>query len=296
MKTDKLFYQIFINQQSLIHELLPDIPSDCQFEYTAPVVKETEFRLDGVFTPLSDDPNVPLIFLEAQMQKDVKFYRRYFGEIFLYLSQYEETRTWKGLLILKNKNHDLGSEIPYKILLDNNITRLYLEDLLTTENLSPNLALLKLIVVKNSEITNLGKLVLNSAKTEDEFQRQFTLIEAILKSKLPQLSTEEILMMFDLKTATMPKLDAYETLVKYWQDKAKEEGLQEGRQEGRQEGGANLLIRQLIGRFGNITENQREKVRSLSIPELESLGEALLDFQGMSDLESWFQSKNHENG
>lgn len=44
MKTDKLFYQIFINQQSLIHELLPDIPSDCQFEYSAPVVKETEFR------------------------------------------------------------------------------------------------------------------------------------------------------------------------------------------------------------------------------------------------------------
>jgi predicted transposase/invertase (TIGR01784 family) len=298
MKTDKLFYQIFINQQSLIHELLPDIPSDCQFEYTAPVVKETEFRLDGVFTPLSDDPNVPLIFLEAQMQKDVKFYRRYFGEIFLYLSQYEETRTWKGLLIFKNKNHDLGSEIPYKILLDNNITRLYLEDLLTTENLSPNLALLKLIVVKNSEITNLGKLVLNSAKTEDEFQRQFTLIEAILKSKLPQLSTEEILMMFDLKTATMPKLDAYETLVKYWQDKAKEEGLQkglqegrqEGLQEGRQEGEADLLIRILTRRFGNLTDNQKEKVRSLSIPELESLGEALFDFQSISDLEKWFES------
>jgi hypothetical protein len=30
----------------------------------------------------------------------------------------------------------------------------------------------------------------------------------------------------------MPKLDAYETLVKYWQDKAKEEGLQQGLQEG----------------------------------------------------------------
>ena len=111
MKTDKLFYQIFINQQSLIHELLPDIPNNCQFEYTAPVVKQTEFRLDGLLTPLSDNLNVPLVFLEAQMQKDVRFYRRYFGEIFLYLSQYEENRNWKGLLILKNRNLDLGSEI-----------------------------------------------------------------------------------------------------------------------------------------------------------------------------------------
>ncbi len=137
MKTDKLFYQIFINQQSLIHELLPDIPSDSQFEYTAPVVKETEFRLDGLLTPLSDNLEVPLVFLEAQMQKDTKFYRRYFAEIFLYLSQYEEKRNWRGLLILKSKNLDLGSEIPYKILLDNHITTLYLEDLLEVENLSP---------------------------------------------------------------------------------------------------------------------------------------------------------------
>ncbi|MGI0480989.1 DUF2887 domain-containing protein [Geminocystis sp. CENA526] len=303
MKTDKLFYQIFINQPSLIHELLPDIPNDCQFEYTAPVVKETEFRLDGLLTPLSDNPNVPLVFLEAQMQKDVKFYRRYFGEIFLYLSQYEETRTWKGLLILKNRNCDLGSEIPYKILLDNQITRLYLEDLSEIKNLSPNLALLRLIVAQDSEITNLGKLVLNSAKTEEDFQKQFTLIEAILKNKLPQLSTEEILTMFDLKTATMPKLDAYETLVKYWQDKAKEEGLQkgieeglqkgikEGLQKGRLEGEADLLIRQLTRRFGNLTDSQKEKVRSISIAQLESLAVALFDFQDISDLEKWFETQ-----
>jgi predicted transposase YdaD len=81
-------------------------------------------------------------------------------------------------------------------------------------------------------------------------QRQFTLIEAILKSKLPQLSTEEILIMFDLTTATMPKLDAYGTLVKYWQDKAKEEGE------------ADLLIRLLTRRFGSLSENYTEKARA----------------------------------
>ncbi|WP_096670135.1 DUF4351 domain-containing protein [Dolichospermum compactum] len=33
----------------------------------------------------------------------------------------------------------------------------------------------------------------------------------------------------------------------------------------------------------------QQKVRSLSISQLESLGEALLDFQNMSDLENWLQ-------
>jgi len=60
MKTDKLFYRIFLTQPSLISELIPEIPEDCQFDYNAPVVKEKEFRLDGLLTPLRDDENVPL--------------------------------------------------------------------------------------------------------------------------------------------------------------------------------------------------------------------------------------------
>jgi predicted transposase/invertase (TIGR01784 family) len=295
MKTDKLFYSLFLSESNLINELIPTIPPDCEFSYSAPVIKDTEFRLDGLLTPLSDDPDLPLIFLEAQIQKDERFYSRYFAEIFLYLHQYKSKKPWNGLLILKNRNYDLGSEIPYQTLLNNHIKRLYLEDLLPLTDLTPNLALLKLIVVENSAVTNLGKSILNSAETEQEFQRRFNLIEAILKSKLPQLTTEEILIMFDLKTAKMPELNAYETLVKYWQDKAKEEGLQEGRQEGlqegRQEGEAELLIRQLNRRCGILSVSLQEKVRSLSIPELESLGEALLDFQNISDLESWFNNQ-----
>jgi predicted transposase YdaD len=78
MKTDKLFYRIFLSQPELIAELLSGIPVGCEFEYSAPVVKEKEVRLDGLLTPLSDDLTVPLVFLEAQMQPDVGFYGRFF--------------------------------------------------------------------------------------------------------------------------------------------------------------------------------------------------------------------------
>ena len=45
------------------------------------MVKETGLRLDELLTPISDDLNLPLVFLEAQMQSDDDFYGRFFAEI-----------------------------------------------------------------------------------------------------------------------------------------------------------------------------------------------------------------------
>ena len=49
-----------------------------------------------------------------------------------------------------------------------------------------------------------------------------------------------------------------------------------------------MVIRLLTRRFENLAPNQVKKVRSLSLTQLESLGEALLDFNNLSDLENWF--------
>ncbi|MFO5472716.1 MAG: DUF2887 domain-containing protein, partial [Dolichospermum sp.] len=106
MKTDKLFYRIFLNQPGLISELVSGIPPDCEFEYSAPVIKENETRLDGLLTPVNKKTDFPLIFLEAQMQRDQKFYGRYFRGIFSYLEQYETKRSWQGLLIILNNRLD----------------------------------------------------------------------------------------------------------------------------------------------------------------------------------------------
>ncbi|MFM6253868.1 MAG: DUF2887 domain-containing protein, partial [Dolichospermum sp.] len=100
-------------------------------------------------TPIDDNPEIPLIFLEAQMQRDKKFYSRYFRGIFSYLDQYEISRNWHGLLILPNRNLELGSERTYEVELNNRVIRFYLKDLLHQDNLSPNLALLRLIVISN---------------------------------------------------------------------------------------------------------------------------------------------------
>ena len=277
MKTDKLFYRIFLNQPDLIAELIPGIPSDCEFEYSAPVLKEKETRLDGLLTPISNNSDVPLIFLEAQMQRDTKFYNRYFRGIFSYIDQYEISENWRGLLILLNKRLELGSELPHRNLLNSQVERLYLEDLLHQDNLSPNLALLRLIVTPKDQAGLAARQILNSVSTEAEFQLKLDLVESILVNKFTQLTLEEIQKMLNLKEADITQTRFYQ------------EVLEIGEKKGLQQGEANLTIRQLKRRCGNLTAIQEEKVRSLSISQLESLGEALLDFQNMSDLENWLQ-------
>lgn len=291
MKTDKLFYRIFLNQPGLLAELLPGIPPDCQFDYSAPVIKEQEFRHDGILTPLGKDPNLPLVFLEAQMQPDTDFYGRYFAETYLYLKQYKIIRPWRGLLILKSRGHDLGSEIPYQFQLDNQVQRLYLQDLLHQNCLSPNLALLQLIILPKTKTIQAAQNLLESSKGQPEFRQKLDLVEAILVNKFPNLSLEEILKMLNLKTADI-------TQTRFYQDVFQlgiQEGRQEGEQKGRQEGELNLIIRLLNRRLGVVTPNQENQIRSLSLPGLEALGEALLDFTNPTDIDTWLNTHRKLN-
>lgn len=69
-----------------------------------------------------------------------------------------------------------------------------------------------------------------------------------------------------------------------------ERGIAEGKQEGKQEGEQNLVVRQLQKRVGNLPEEIRKKIQTLSLNQLELLGEALLDFTAIDDLFNWLES------
>jgi predicted transposase YdaD len=79
----------------------------------------------------------------------------------------------------------------------------------------------------------------------------------------------------------------------YQQDreKAVQEGLQQGLQQGMQRGmqreGANLVLRLLNRRLGQISASLEEQICQLPVEQLEDLGEALLDFDSEADLLNW---------
>lgn len=63
--------------------------------------------------------------------------------------------------------------------------------------------------------------------------------------------------------------------------------LQKGEQLGLQQGDVALILRLLRLRFGDINPEVQEQIRGLSIPQLEGLAEALLDFSSQTDLVSY---------
>ncbi|NET39280.1 MAG: Rpn family recombination-promoting nuclease/putative transposase [Cyanothece sp. SIO1E1] len=73
----------------------------------------------------------------------------------------------------------------------------------------------------------------------------------------------------------------------------KQAGLQEGRQIGLQEGrrqeGVALIQRQLARRLGALSDEVQAQLAVLSLVQIEALGEALLDFVELANLETWLR-------
>jgi predicted transposase/invertase (TIGR01784 family) len=71
----------------------------------------------------------------------------------------------------------------------------------------------------------------------------------------------------------------------------REKARQEGRQQGQQLGEQQIILRLLNRRFGGLGLSVIEQIQGLSIDELESLGDVLLDFSEVGDLEVWLREK-----
>ncbi|EPF19324.1 MAG: Rpn family recombination-promoting nuclease/putative transposase [Microcystis aeruginosa Ma_MB_F_20061100_S19] len=67
----------------------------------------------------------------------------------------------------------------------------------------------------------------------------------------------------------------------------RESGKAQGREEGRREEAVSLILRLLNRRLGEISSTLSQQIRELSLEQLETLGEALLDFTSLTDLTAW---------
>ena len=282
MKTDTLFYRLFQGMPKLALELLGLEYTSESYRFGSEEIKQTAFRLDGLFTPVTDDEKQPLIFLEVQYQPDTDFYDRLFSEITLYLRLHKPAHSWLILVLYPSRSIEKAASIAFKPFMDlPQLRRVYLEDYKDSQGLSPTLELIRLIASQEQDTITLACKL---AERRDELGSDgLDLIETILVYKLPRLSREEIKTMLALNDIELKQ-------TRFYQEIAEEEH-QLGRQEGLQEECIKLVTRFLRRKFGIHPELDAAlaQLHALPVEKLEDLAEAMFDWAEVSDLTEWLK-------
>jgi predicted transposase YdaD len=78
-----------------------------------------------------------------------------------------------------------------------------------------------------------------------------------------------------------------ETLLQEGEEKGRREGQEAGMKEGLRQGEAALALRLLNRRVGPLAVEVESRVMALPLTLMEALGDALLDFESLSDLLNW---------
>ena len=288
MKTDTLFYRLFKRKPQVALELLGLEYQSESYRFCAEEIKQTAFRLDGIFTPLGGDAEQPLIFIEVQYQPDDDFYDRFFSEITLYLRLNKPAHPWLALVLYPSRSAETEASIAFSPFIKlPQLRRVYLDDYRDCQGLSATLELIRLIASREAETLAIARQL---AERRDELGPDgLDFIETILVYKLPRLSREEIKTMLALNEIELKQ-------TRFYQEIAEEEqqiGELRGRQEGRQEECISLVTRLLRRKFGIHPELATVLAQLPTVPveKLEDLAEAIIDWTEMSALTEWLKQQ-----
>ena len=240
MKTDSIFYQLFAEFPSIFFELIGRSFSNTQgYQFRSVEIKQTAFRIDGVFLPPEDSTDQTVYFCEVQFQKDQFLYHRLFAELFLYLDQHPSTYDWYAVIIYPKRSLEPDETRLHQVLLESSkVQRVYLDELETSANKSLGIGVVKLVVEPEENAANYAKELIAQARQEraDRLSARaiIDLIETIIVYKFPQLSRQEVEDMLKLKELKQTRV--YQEALEEGREEGRAQGRVEGRQEGRQEG------------------------------------------------------------
>ncbi|MBH8554491.1 DUF4351 domain-containing protein [Nostocaceae cyanobacterium CENA357] len=155
------------------------------------------------------------------------------------------------------------------------VHRVYLDELGDICSLPLWVAAMVLTTVKEEEVPQQARYLLSRTRTELSLSGSRAIIEivtTIMTYRFEQLSRVEIEAMLDI---TLKETRVYREI----------------KEEGRQQEAVNFVTRLLSKRFGELPQELRSLVLGLPLPILEELGEALLDFTSMADLQAWLEAR-----
>ena len=263
-----------------------------QYEFTSVEIKQTAFRIDGLFIPKPGSHEKTVIFVECQFQKDEVFYGRLFSEVMLYLRQHPEVEDWRAVVIYPRRGVEPERRRRYQLFFESGQCQVvYLEDYLELSDQALGIQLMQLIVAKEGDTQNyLNQLVQRfEGETDPKNGAIMEMISTIMVYKFPELSREAIQAMFTV--SDVKKTRVYRDAREEGRVEGLERGLEQGLAQGLIKGETALVLRQLSRRFGVLSKGLEAQIQGLSLEQVEALGEALLDFEGMQDLQQWLKQQ-----
>ncbi|MFN6513125.1 MAG: Rpn family recombination-promoting nuclease/putative transposase [Nostoc sp. CreGUA01] len=281
MRRDSIFYKLFQQSPTLLFELLTNPPANaCEYKFDSVAVKEPKFEIDGVFLPPENASPGVVYFCEVQFQKDEKLYERVFAESSLYFYRNRDRFSdWQAVIIYPSRSIEQSDTHPHRTFLNGNqVHRVYLDELGDIRSLPLWVAVMVLTTVEEEQAPAEARYLLARSRQETSSSVSRAIIEiitTIMTYRFEQLSRREVESMLDI---TLKQTRVYQEI--------KEEGLEEGR-----EATANIIIRLLTKRLGELPQEVRSLVAGLPLQLLEELGEALLDFTSVADLQAWLQAR-----
>ena len=137
--------------------------------------------------------------------------------------------------------------------------------------------------VQKRAIDELAALPSNQPYVKITLELLYNLQQNLRINQSPEIETED-------RELIMRLAPLYQQERELARQEGLQEGLQQGEQRGLQQGEQLLIIRQLNRRIGTMDSSLIQQVQKLPVVQLEELGEALLDFTSVTDLQTWLQS------
>ncbi|NER33428.1 MAG: Rpn family recombination-promoting nuclease/putative transposase [Oscillatoria sp. SIO1A7] len=200
MKTDHLLYRIFQEFPASFFELIGKSATDAvAYRFDSVELKQTSFRLDGLWTPIKSCSKLPAYFGEVQFQKNPKFYSNLFSKVFLYLQKTDPELDWIAVAIFAKRSMEPDNLKPYQELLNSpKVIRIYLDELAKKKTTSLGISIIQLVLAKAEEAEEIAEKavkLLERAKQEVADQQTqlkvLDLIETIVVYKLPDKTRQE---------------------------------------------------------------------------------------------------------
>ena len=240
------------------------------------MVYEPTFEIDGVFLPPENEIPGVVYFCEVQFQKDERLYERVFAESSLYFYRNRDRFSdWQVVIIYPSRSIKQSDIYPHRNQLNGDqVHRVYLDELGDIRGLPLWVALMVLTTLDAELAPQEARYLVERSSIEQPEPASRAIIElviTIMVYKFEQLSPKEVESMLGI---TLQETRVYREI----------------KEEGREEGERALILRLLTRRVGELPQDVRSRVESLPLEQLENLGEALLDFTSLADLQTWLEA------